>query len=73
MYTVINQVYSNQLKYTVFNQVYSNQPLFLTVNKMWLFLVAKLLYNYLCPSVRLAVWPSGRPSGLGGKRDFLRL
>ena len=40
-----------------------------------IFLVAKLLYNYLCPSVRLSVCPyvrpSVRPSGLGGNVIFL--
>ncbi len=32
------------------------------------FLVAKLLYNYLCPSVRMSVRPFVR---FRGKRDFL--
>ena len=38
--------------------------------RMWRyhFLVAKLLYNYLCPSVRPSVRPYVRFSG---KRDFL--
>ncbi len=32
----------------------------------WIFLVAKLLYNYLCPSVRMSV----RKSDLGGNVIF---